>query len=116
MFNIGFSELVILAVIGLIVIGPEQLPDLARKLAKILNDLKRARDEIMSPVTEFKNKAEKMVEDARRDADRKIHEQVVEIMNALPKEEDITGQKTENPAHQTTSSTTTPEKKENGQT
>jgi Tat protein translocase TatB subunit len=68
MFNIGFSELVILAVIGLLVLGPEQLPQVARKLAKILNDLKRAKDEIMSPVDDFKRQAQDMMEQARRQA------------------------------------------------
>lgn len=58
MFNIGFSELVILAVIGLIVIGPEQLPELARKLAKILNELKRAKEEIMAPLDDLKHEAQ----------------------------------------------------------
>jgi sec-independent protein translocase protein TatB len=70
MFNIGFSELVILGVIGLLVLGPEQLPVVARKLARILNDLKRAKEEILSPVDDFKRQASDMLENARRQAAR----------------------------------------------
>lgn len=65
MFNVGFSELIVLGVIGLLVLGPEQLPIVARKLARILNDLKRAKDEILSPVEDLKTEARLMLERAR---------------------------------------------------
>lgn len=42
MFNLGFSELILLAIIALIFIGPKQLPELARTLGRTLNELKRA--------------------------------------------------------------------------
>jgi sec-independent protein translocase protein TatB len=70
MFNIGFTELVILAIIGLIVIGPEQLPEMARKIARVLNDLKRAKDEIMSPVEEIKQEAFRAVEKVRTETEK----------------------------------------------
>ena len=57
MFNIGFTELVILGVIAILVIGPEQLPQMARKFAKIMNDLKRVKEEVFSPVDDLKNQA-----------------------------------------------------------
>lgn len=46
MFGIGFSEFVLILIIGLIVIGPEKLPGLARSLAKGLGEFKRATSEI----------------------------------------------------------------------
>jgi sec-independent protein translocase protein TatB len=58
MFNIGFTELLILGVIGLLVVGPEQLPELARKVSRMLNDLKRAKDEIMEPLDDIKSEAQ----------------------------------------------------------
>ena len=42
MFGFSFSHLVIFGIIALIVIGPEQLPEVARTLARFLNELKRA--------------------------------------------------------------------------
>lgn len=65
MFNVGFTELLVLGVIGLLVLGPEQLPIVARKLARILNDLKRAKDDILSPVEDLKTEARQMLERAR---------------------------------------------------
>ena len=44
MFGLGFSEILFLAVLALIVIGPKQLPEVARTLGRFLNDLKRSTD------------------------------------------------------------------------
>ena len=41
MFDIGFSEMVILAVLALIVIGPERLPRVARTAGHLLGRLQR---------------------------------------------------------------------------
>ncbi len=41
MFDIGFSELMILAVVALIVIGPERLPKVARTAGHLLGRLQR---------------------------------------------------------------------------
>jgi sec-independent protein translocase protein TatB len=41
MFDIGFLELVVIAVIGLIVIGPERLPDVARTVGKWVGRTRR---------------------------------------------------------------------------
>jgi|TARA_B110000238_G_C16067626_1_gene413466 Tat protein translocase TatB subunit len=50
MFDIGFWELTIIAVIGLIVIGPERLPkfahDAGRFVSKIRNFIHSAKDEL----------------------------------------------------------------------
>ena len=40
MFNIGPFELVVLAIVGLIVLGPERLPGLARDAARLLRNLR----------------------------------------------------------------------------
>ncbi len=41
MFDIGFSELLLAACIGLVVIGPERLPAMARKLGQWTGESKR---------------------------------------------------------------------------
>ena len=92
MFNIGFSELIILGIIGLLVIGPEQLPDMARKLAKILNELKRAKEDIFSPMEDLKQEAQKKIESIRTELDQKLHSDVSQSANKTakdPKDESI---------------------------
>jgi len=83
MFNIGFSELIILGVIALLVVGPEQLPDMARKLAKMLNELKRAKDEIMTPFEDMKSEAKVQIEKLRREANLNLNDEVGDIMKKM---------------------------------
>jgi Tat protein translocase TatB subunit len=45
MLGIGMPELIVIAVIALIVIGPEKLPDLAKTLGRIFGELKKATNE-----------------------------------------------------------------------
>lgn len=51
MFGLSFTHLVLLAVIALIFLGPEQLPEVARTIARLLNEWKRATGEIQSSLT-----------------------------------------------------------------
>ena len=51
MFNLGFSELLLLGAIALIFIGPKQLPELARTLGRVLNELKRASSDFQQSFT-----------------------------------------------------------------
>lgn len=41
MFNLGISEMIAIAVLALVLIGPKQLPEVARILGRFLNDLRR---------------------------------------------------------------------------
>lgn len=42
MFGIGTSELLVILVVALIVVGPQRLPEIARGLGKALGELRRA--------------------------------------------------------------------------
>ena len=46
MFGIGFQELIIIAIIALLIVGPKKLPDLAKTLGKGIRDFKNATDGI----------------------------------------------------------------------
>lgn len=52
MFNIGFSELLILGIIALIFLGPQQLPEVARTLGRLLNEWKRATGDFQNQFTQ----------------------------------------------------------------
>ena len=42
MFNLGFAELLVIAAVGLIVLGPDKFPKAVRGVARFLNELKKA--------------------------------------------------------------------------
>ncbi len=44
MFGIGFGELVIILLIALVVVGPDRMPDLARRVGTIIRDVRRMYD------------------------------------------------------------------------
>ncbi len=48
MFNLGFQELIVIGLVALIVLGPRNLPDAAKKLGKSFFALKRQVREIMN--------------------------------------------------------------------
>ena len=54
MFGIGMQEIVLIAVIALIVVGPKKMPELARALGKGYGEFRRAFDEMKRNVeTDF---------------------------------------------------------------
>ena len=50
MFDIGFAELIVIAVVGLLVIGPERLPGTIRTASMWLNRIKRGFNDIKQEV------------------------------------------------------------------
>ncbi len=42
MFNLGFTEMLFIAGLALILIGPKQLPEVARTIGRLMNDLRRS--------------------------------------------------------------------------
>lgn len=67
MFNIGFSELVVIGVIALIFIGPKQLPEIARTVGKFINELKRASDEAMGSFREASTQSDEFLKKTREE-------------------------------------------------
>ncbi len=67
MFNLGFTELLVLGAIALIFIGPKQLPELARTVGRLLNEFKRATADFQSSITgEFTDDLRNRIETSRR--------------------------------------------------
>jgi sec-independent protein translocase protein TatB len=80
MFDIGFAELVIIAVVGLLVIGPERLPGAIRTGSVWLNRLKRGFNDIKREVQQ------ELHNDAVMEELRKTGEQLKADTDSLQKE------------------------------
>lgn len=52
MFGIGFTELVLILIIALIVLGPEKLPGIATALGKAYAEFKKAGEELKKNIAE----------------------------------------------------------------
>ena len=70
MFDIGFGEMVLLAAIALVAVGPKQLPEVARTVGKLLGELKKAVGDVTSTVA-----------NAREETDRAIRKVTSDLTN-----------------------------------
>ena len=71
MFDIGFSELVVLGVIGVVVIGPQRLPDVVRTAVITVRKIRRAFSDVRADI-----ERELDLDDMRKilhEADMKAH-------------------------------------------
>jgi sec-independent protein translocase protein TatB len=50
MLNIGTGELIVIAVVALLVLGPQRLPELARGIGKFMREFRRQTDEVRGVV------------------------------------------------------------------
>lgn len=55
MFDIGFGEMLLIAAIALIAIGPKQLPEVARVIGRFLNEIRRATGDLTRTMNETQN-------------------------------------------------------------
>ena len=62
MFGIGLPEMIIIAVVALVFIGPDKLPGVLRSIGKGLVELKRATSDVRSTVQDEMHKIEEEIE------------------------------------------------------
>lgn len=65
MFGLSFIEAVAVGVIALIVIGPKQLPEVARTIARVLNEFKRTSAEFTDSFYSIRTEVNKTVDQTR---------------------------------------------------
>lgn len=81
MFDIGFSEMVVLAVVALVVLGPERLPKVARQAGAWMGKLRRYVDDVKSDINRQMELSElrdlkNQVTDAARDLETSVQSTV----------------------------------------
>lgn len=67
MFNIGFSELIVIGVIALLVIGPKQLPEVARILGRLITEFKKATQELSGGLLEVTRDVKNSIEETKEE-------------------------------------------------
>jgi len=77
MFDVGFSEIVVIAVVALIVIGPERLPKVARTLGHMFGRLQRYVNEVKADINremelEELRKLQAQVQSAAHDIEQSV--------------------------------------------
>ena len=65
MFNVGFSEFMVIGVIALLVIGPKQLPEVARVVGRLLTELKKATQDLSGGLLEVTKDVKSSLDDTK---------------------------------------------------
>ncbi len=102
MFDISFTEIMVIAIVALIVVGPERLPKVARTLGHLLGRVRRYVGEVKNDIqremeVEELNELHTSVQEAANSIENSVREEVSQIQAA-----------TEDIKTSTTSSTTVP--------
>jgi sec-independent protein translocase protein TatB len=84
MFDVGFSEIVLIAVVALIVIGPERLPKVARTLGHMFGRLQRYVNEVKADINremelDELRKLQAQVQSAARDIEHSMTSAAQEV-------------------------------------
>jgi sec-independent protein translocase protein TatB len=88
MFDFGFSEMVIVAIVGLVVLGPERLPKVARQAGQWLGKLQRYVADVKSDINrqmelDELRKLQTEVTGAARDLETTLKSTVAETQSEL---------------------------------
>jgi sec-independent protein translocase protein TatB len=88
MFDIGFSEMLVIAVVALIVIGPERLPKVARTLGLLFGRMQRYVNDVKSDISremelDELRKLQATVEEAARAIETSVTKEVAGAETAL---------------------------------
>jgi len=88
MFDIAFSEVVVIAVVALIVIGPEKLPKVARTLGHMFGRLQRYVNEVKADINreielDELRKLKNQVQSAAQDFERSVNEAARDVESGM---------------------------------
>ena len=88
MFDIGFSEMVMLAVVALVVLGPERLPKVAKQGGQWLGKMRRYVDDVKSDINRQMElselrKLQAQVTDAAKDLEKSVTSSVAELQTEV---------------------------------
>jgi sec-independent protein translocase protein TatB len=88
MFDVGFSELVVIGVVALIVIGPERLPKVARMAGHLLGRLQRYVNDVKADINremelEEMKKLHTQFQDAAREVETSVNSELHSTEQAL---------------------------------
>lgn len=82
MFDVGFSEILVIAVVALIVIGPERLPKVARTLGHLFGRMQRYVNDVKADISrEMELDELRKLQSSMQDAARSIEQTVNKEIN-----------------------------------
>ena len=104
MFDIGFSELLVIGVVALIVIGPEKLPRVARTVGHLLGRMQRYVADVKADINreieleelrKMRDSMQKAATDVQSSVDSELHKTADDMNQAVEGEKKMEDKKPE---------------------
>ena len=91
MFDIGFSELIVIAIVALVVIGPERLPKVARTLGHLFGRMQRYVNDVKSDISremalDDLRKLQSSMQETARSIEQSVTEDVRSVERSMAEE------------------------------
>jgi sec-independent protein translocase protein TatB len=107
MFDISFSEILVIAAVALIVLGPERLPKVARTLGHLLGRAQRYANDVKNDIQremelEELRKWQNSVEGAARSVETTVRKELNQFQEAIQAEPEHPADEALEPPHETT--------------
>ena len=107
MFDISFSEILVIAAVALIVLGPERLPKVARTLGHLLGRAQRYANDVKNDIQremelEELRKWQNSVEGAARSVETTVRTELNQLQEAIQAEPKHPADEALEPPHETT--------------
>lgn len=80
----SFLETVVILVVAVVVLGPNRLPEVARKLGRLMGMLRQAGDEFKRQLMAMDQQLESSAQEATQDLDALLPEDEAQALEALP--------------------------------
>ena len=92
MFDVGFSELIVIGIVALVVIGPERLPKVARTAGHLLGRLQRYVNDVKADINremqlDELRKLQADMQESARDLERNLNSEIQSIKNTVEEAE-----------------------------
>ena len=93
MFDVGFSELIVIGIVALVVIGPERLPKVARTAGHLLGRMQRYVNDVKADISrEMQLDELKKLQADMQDSARSFQQSIASEMQAVQQLADQTAQ------------------------
>ena len=109
MFDIGWSELLVIGIVALVVIGPKELPGVVRSVAQNLAKLRRMASDFQGQFTDAMREME--LTDLKKDAEKLISDATSAVSGSIEQASDDVRKAVDAPAAAVTSTEALPVEK-----
>lgn len=83
MFNLGFTEIIVIGVLALVLIGPKQLPEVAKALGRLVSEFKRATEDLSGGLLDVRKDLKRPMQDVMNQVKDAMREPTQDVKDSI---------------------------------